>query len=774
MFFNYIIVAWRNLLKNRMVSLINILGLTLGLASAVLALLYARHELTFENCHEKADRIAKVYISTEMEELQTIPTSFGPEGEALKKMFPEIEMYSISFVFSGIVRVGENFFNEHNLVMADSAFFSVFTVPFIEGTFTTDPQSVVLSEKASQRYFGKDSPLGKNVTITLHGQKIDFLVTGLYKDFPSNTHLQAEFIIPFTLAKRFEFLRYTEYESNNYHNYVLLQPGTDIKSLNKKISDSFEIPIDLNNISAFLMPIREIHFRGTFENNKGKLMVFLIGGFFMLITSCINYINLTNILFSTRSKETGIRKVNGGRRNNIIKQFLTDTTLSALIGFNLAIIILRLILPWFNAIMDTHLSLVPDWQFLVLLLILFIFTVLVSGLYPALRYSSLKPVNLMSSNISQAKGKSPSRWILTTFQFFLAVIFIQVMMVMTKQNKYIFSEEAKKYDEANVICIPGDPWGDLKKVKQELLKNPAIEVVSWGSSIPSMGFNGTYEWKDEQNKELAVFNSFGLDYPEVYRIKMLSGRYFSGEFTADTNNSIVINQVAANVLGFADPVNKMMFAFGRQYKIIGIIDNYMAIPPVFENMPLLITQSRDQNNYLVMRINPVNREATHEYIMNTLHEFNPDHPVEVKYHIDILLEQKESKSYITAGKLMTLFFILTIITSLVGLFGLSVFIAERNRKEVGIRKACGASALNIIFKLSKGLLIQILIVLGIATPLSFFFTKGYLAIYPNHFEPGIFFYLFGGTLGSLVLILTVSWQTWRAANRNPVEELRYE
>jgi putative ABC transport system permease protein len=774
MFINYIIVAWRNLSKNRMVSLINILGLTLGLASAVLALLYARHELTFENCHEKADRIAKVYISGEIGQLQIIPTTFGPEGEALKGLFPEVELNSISLIFQGIVRVGENLFSEDDLALADSAFFSIFTVPFKEGTFSPNPQTVVLSEKAAQRYFGKESPVGQNITITCHGQKIDFLVTGVYKDFPSNTHLRAEFIIPFSLAKRFEFLKYTEYYGTNYHTYLLLQQGTDIKDLNKKILASYKIPVNIENIAAFLMPIKEIRFKGTFENNKGKLMVFLVGGFFMLFTSCINYVNLTNILFSARGKETGIRKVNGGKRINIIMQFLSDTALSALIGFNLAILILKLMLPWFNAIMDTHLSLVPDMGLIGLGLMLFSLTVLLSGLYPALRYSSLKPVKLISLNSAEIRGRSPSRWILTTFQFLLAVIFIQFMMVMSNQNKFIFSDDIKKYNSDNVICLPGHPWGDLKKVKQALLKNPAIETVSWGSTIPTMGFNYTSEWKDEHNKVLAMQNSFGLDYLKAYRIKMASGRYFSDEFSADRENSIIINQIAANELGLDDPVNKMMYAFEKQYKIIGVIDNYMALPPIFENTPLLIRQSGDQGNYLIIRINPVNPEATHEYIVNTLHEFNPDYPIDIKYHIDILMEQKESKSYITAGKLMTLFFILTIITSLVGLFGLSVFIAERHRKEVGIRKVCGASALNIIFKLSKGLLIQILIVLGIATPLSFFFTEGYLSIYPVHFEPGLFFYLFGGTLGSLVLILTVSWQTWRAANRNPVEELRYE
>jgi putative ABC transport system permease protein len=273
---------------------------------------------------------------------------------------------------------------------------------------------------------------------------------------------------------------------------------------------------------------------------------------------------------------------------------------------------------------------------------------------------------------------------------------------------------------------------------------------------------------------MAVKHYFENDYPEVYQIKMVSGRFFSDEFGSDKQNSIVINQKTVNELGFSDPVNKMMYAFGKQYEMIGIIDNYMAIPPIFDNMPLLITKSGDQNEYLVMRINPKNHEETHKYIVNTLHKFNPDFPVEIKYHQDVLLEQKESKSYISAGILMNLFFILTIITSLVGLFGLSVFIAERHRKEVGIRKACGASISRIIFSLSKGLLIQIAVVISIATPISFFITKGYLSVFPNHFEPGIFFYLTGGITGSVILIVTVSWHTWLAARKNPVEALRYE
>ncbi len=666
MLLNYIIIAWRNLVKNRMVSFINILGLTLGLASAVLAILYARHELSFEKCHKNSENICKVYLSGNLGDLKSIPTTFGPEGEALRSIFPEIESNSISWEGEGIVRVGDNIFKENDIILADSAYFSIFTIEFIEGSYAPDPQTIVISEKAAQRYFGKKDPVGENMTINLFGQKISFHVTGMYRDFPSNTHLRAEFIIPFSLAKRFDFARYNEYHSTNYNTYLTLMPGTDINELNKKILTSYKIPVNIEDITAFLMPVREIRLRGTFENNRGKLIVFLAGGFFMLITSCFNFINLTNILFSTRGKETGIRKVNGAKSYNIFSQFFTDTILSALLGFNLAILILKLILPWFNTLMDTHISLKADLTFLGLGFSLFAVTLILSGLYPAVRYSLQRPVQLMTTTDTGIKGKSFSRRMLTTFQFFLAVLFIQVMIVMSNQNRYIFSDTIKKYNSDNVICIPGYHWGNLKKVKQELLKNPAIEAVSWGSTIPTFGFSVTNDWKDEQNNEMAIRHSYESDYLKVFGIKLLSGRFFSDDYGADKENCIVINKEAADMLEYPDPVNKMLYAFEKHYKIIGIVDNFMAAPPIFDNMPLLINKSDDQNAYLVILINPVNPQATHEYITSTLYKFNPEYPVEVKYHQDILYEQKESKSYTTAGILMSMFFILTIATSLIG------------------------------------------------------------------------------------------------------------
>jgi putative ABC transport system permease protein len=775
MIINYFVTAWRNLLKNRMVSFINILGLTLGLSSAVLAILYARHELTFENSHKNAERLYRVYTSGDFGEIQRTPSTFGPVGQDLKSLFPEIEEFSMSRGLSGTVRAGENIFNEDDILVADSAIFNLFTIPFVSGGPSTDQLSLVVSEKAAQRYFGSENPVGKFLQMNTYGEKLDFLVTGVFRDFPSNTHLQAEFIIPFSFADKVPHWDYKEYDGTNYNVYVLTRPGADYKAINTKILSLYKIPVGIDDITVFLMPIKDIHLRGTWENNKGKLIGFLIGGLFVLLTSCFNYINLTNILFSTRARETGIRKVNGGKTGNIFLQFLTDTTLATLISFNLAVVAIKIVLPRFNVLMDTNISISPNPEFIAIAIAIFVFTIIFSGLYHAIRYSTLKPVDLMKPVGNYIKGKSFWRFFLTTFQFILAIIFIQFMMVMGKQNRYIWDINTKGYDGDDVICISGYPWGDLNKVKDELLKNPAVEYVSWGSTIPSMGYSVTSDWKEENNKTMAAVYSFGNDYLDVFRIKMLKGRFFSKEFISDEDNrKVIINQEAANELGYTDPINKTVKLWGKQYTIIGVVGKYMSLPPIFDQIPVLIRFSGNTSEYLTIRINPGNRKEIHEYITGTLQKFNSEYPIELKYHQDILNDTKEAKSYITAGKLMNMFFILTIVASLIGLFGLSLFIAQRHRKEIGIRKVCGASVLKLTFRLLKGLIIQVVISIAIATPVVFVVTRGYLSVFPYRIEPGILFFLSGGGVALLLLILSVSWQTISAARRNPVESLRYE
>ncbi len=770
----YIVVAWRNLVKNRVVSFINILGLTLGLASAVLAIIFARHELTYESSHRNAGRISKVYLGGSFGVIEWAPISFGPEGRALTELFPEIEAWSLSRTTSGITRVGDDLFNEERILVADSAFYSIFTIPFVSGGPSTDPGSVVLSGSTAAKYFGSLDPSGETITIEFYGEKYDFVITGIFDDLPSNTHLKAEIIVPFTLAERFENWSPDEYNSTLYNNYVLLSAGTDIPSINERIRDLYEIPVPIDDIHAFLMPVKDIHFRGTFSNNRGKFLALLIGGFFVLATSCFNYINLTNILFASRRKEIGIRKVNGATRGYVFGQLLVDTMLSTLLGFILAVILLELMLPWFNSLMDTHIRLSTDIQLIGLGLLLFFLTVAISGLYPAIKYSATKTTNLLKDLGNTVSGKSFSRRMLTTFQFILAIIFIQMILVINRQGHHLNDMNVTGYDSENVIVLPGNKWGDLNIVKNELLANPSVEAVSWGSGVPSHDVSQTSSWKDEDNRALASTYFYHEDFPALYGIGMSEGRFFSESFPADTENSIVINRLTAELLGNDDPVGETVMLRDNHYTIIGIIDDYMALPPIFPNNPALIRPAGDRNEYLFIRISPSERLNTHEYITGVLSGINPDSPVDIKYHDEVIWEGAVARSFLSAMQLMQLFFLITIIASLIGLFGLSMFIAQRNMKEVGIRKVFGASVGSVVMRISREMVVQVLIAIFIATPVAVVIIGGYLSVFQYRIDPGIWFFFSGGLIAFVLVVLTVGWQTWRAANRNPIDVLKYE
>ena len=774
MFSKYIIIAWRNLQKNKVVSFINIFGLTLGLASAILAILFARHELTYESSHLNADNISKVYLGGSFGVVEWAPNSFGPDGEALANLFPEIEQHTISRITSGISRVGDDLFIEENILVADSTFFSIFTIPFVSGSPATDPASLVLSQSTALRYFGSEDPAGETISVEFYGETYDFTVTGVFYDLPSNTHLKADIIAPFSLAERFESWAPYDYHSTIYNSYVMLAPGTDMGEMNKRIRDLYEIPVPIDDIHAFLKPVKDIHFSGTYSNNRGKFLALLIGGFFVLVTSCFNYINLTNILFATRKKETGIRKVNGASRIHIFSQFLVDTMLSTLIAFGLAVILLELLVPWFNSLMDTHISLTADIRFLGLGLLLFVLTVAFSGLYPAIRYSATKTTNLLKDLENVVHGKSYSRRFLTTFQFILAIVFIQMIIVIERQGHHLDNRDVTGYDSENVIVLPGNEWGDLNVVKAGLKNNPAIEAVSWGSGVPSQGVSQTTAWKDEHNRVLASTYSYENNFPQLYGIEISEGRFFSDDFPGDRDNSIVINRQTADVLGYDDPLGETVMLWGDQYIIIGIIDDYMALPPIFPVNPSLIRQSGDSGEYLFIRIRPEERSETHSFITDFLTGINPDYPVNIKYHDEVIWESEEARSFISAMELMQLFFLLTIIASLIGLFGLSMFIARRNMKEVGIRKVFGATVASVVFKISREMIVQVLIAIVIATPIAFVISTGYLSVFQYRIDPGMLFFFSGGLIALILVILTVSWQTWVAANRNPVDVLRYE
>lgn len=774
MFLNHINIAYRNLFKNKTISFINIFGLTIGLASALLAILYARHELTYEDMHVKADRIARIFVIGNFGNAKMIPNSYGPEGEALNNMFPEVESFTLTHKTNVIARVGENLFNEENVLLADTSFTKIFTVKFSSGIPFKDANSVIISKKTAQKYFVKENPTGKNMLITVFGKKMEFRIAGVYFDFPSNTHLQPTIILPFSVIESLPNSRYREYAGTRFQSYVLLKQGTDVKQLNVKIAKNFKIPLNIEKISVMLMPLKELHFNGAYDYYKGKLISFLLGAFFVLFITCFNYINFLNIILAGRSFETGIRVVNGSSKMQLFMMYLIDSAFSTAIGFILSFLLLLLALPWFNAVMDTQIVLNFDFHFIATILVLFVLTVLLSGVYPAYKFSRYKALNLIKFGGRSVYGSIRPRAFLTSFQLILAALFIQVLLLISKQTIYLSKFENIGYKSKNVICMNGRAWGDLEKVRTELLKNPNIFKVTWANTIPSYTFSSTNSWINKDNKIFACHIKCDYDYLDVYQIKMGKGRFFSRSFPSDAESSIVINKEAADVLGYSDPVGKSVQFEGKYYNIVGVVCKYMFLPPIFKPMPLLIRLSKGSNEFLIMSVDLKHQKATHEYVVNTLRKFNPDYPVDIQYHDEVLFDMKEAKSYLSATKLMNLFFFITIFMAMAGLFGLSIFIARKRQKESCIRAICGASRFRIIKHLIKEIFLQGIIAITIAVPASWVFSKGYLSVFPNHFEPDIFFFLEGGAITIGIVLLTISWQTWKAATRNPVEVLKYE
>lgn len=771
MFKIQLIYAWRNLKKNKLVSVINIAGLTIGLACAILAILFAYHELTYESCHEKADRISRVYTLGRFGSMEKIPVTFCPVGIALPANYPEVELSARSRSINGIVfQDNVTPISEDEIVVADPAVFSIFTIPFESGSIPYNPGEIVLSGEMAEKYF-RGNATGNNITISIYGQKRDFVVTGVFRDLPSTTHLKASFIIPFSMAEQLGW-NTDEYYDTSYNVFTLTKKGTDIPGLNNKIAATYKIPVDIENVAIALVPIKRVHlYENISQNTKASLLILLVGGILALLISCFNYINLSSILFSTRSKEVGINKTIGAGKFDIFSQFMTHTLFTTLISFGLALLVISALIPSVNDLFDVTIESVLNFKSALLIIALFVLTCFLSGFYPALIQSGFKPVSLITNNANKQR-KNRLMNVLITIQFVVSVMLLQFMIIGMKQANHMAKYDVTGLDGRNVLCINGNAWGDLNKVKDELLKNPGIEKVSWGSRVPRVGMGMIQEWKEEGNKEMALQFWMEGDYLEIFRINLLKGRTFTESFFDESRQEVVINTLTANSLGLDDPVGREMMIRGKPHLIIGMTDNFQAIPPIFKDMPVIILKSGPRNEHLLVRIDPSDLRETQTYIRETLSKINPDFPIEMQFYEDYMAEL--AKSYYSTGLIINVFTGIIIFNAMMGLFGLSYFLAERKNKEAGIRKVHGADAMHVLWMLGKGFVGKLVIAFCIATPLIYMGATGYLSIFPRHIDLGPGLFLTGGLLAMLILAVSSGVKLLQASNSNPVKTLRYE
>jgi putative ABC transport system permease protein len=817
MFKNYFKIAWRNLMKNKIFSFINIFGLCAGLVCCMLISLYILNETSYDKYQKNADDIYQVGTTFIMQgQEQKMAGTPAPMVAAMQQEFPEVQQTTrLMGLFSEdktLLQYHEKngdtkSFYESKGYLADSTFFKMFTYHFIEGnpeTALNDPKTVVLSEDIAKKFFGNEPALNKiiHISSSTNGD-YDFLVTGVFRPLNKPSHIQGNFFLSMNGGDMGKYIREngTSFAVNNmFFSYVKLKPGSDPKKLEAKFPAFVDkyAGTELKKIGfskkQFLVNLKDIHLRSGMNNNvtpPGSLTYLYILGsiaLFTLLIACINFMNLSTARSSKRSAEVGIRKVLGAERKWLIWQFLGESLFMSMLAFVLAYLITLTLLPAFNSVSGKELTLSFKNNGLVIaaFFLLSIITGLIAGSYPAFYLSSFKPIKVLKGRFSNSLAAVSLRKGLVIFQFIISVILIIASVVIAKQMQYLRSADLG-FTKDGQIVIPlrsGNAKNMYTSFKNELGKLSQVESV--GASYYNPGIfnpsdNGFY--KDGQTMNDAKrtrMNSVDADYLKTLNIKPVAGRLFSREFPADTSNKVILNETAIKEIGFASPqvaVGKNVYYDygGKQtaFEIIGVVKDFH-----FEDLHLPITPygyglNADQKfNYMVVHSKPGDAGPVLKSINLTWHNLNPNEPFEYSF-----LDKDFQKNYDAESRLSSIvgyFTIIAILISCLGLFGLATFSAEQRIKEIGVRKVLGASVSGIIALLSKDFLKLVSISIIIASPIAWYIMNKWLQEFAYRINISWIIFAITTLIALFIALATISIQSIKAAMANPVKSLRSE
>jgi ABC-type antimicrobial peptide transport system permease subunit len=769
---NSLKISIRSIKKHKGYSFINIFGLAAGMSCCLLILLWVQNELSYDRFHENVDSIYRVAGNSTSQ-----PAPLGP---ALKDGYPEI-LNAVRFSNPNVsVRFQDKCFSENNFCFADPSVFEVFTFPFIQGdpqSALKDPYSVVITEETAQKYFGKKNPIGEVLKIQ---NKTDLHVTGIIQNIPSNSHIQFGFLGSFEM--------YSSPVGNHwcnhaYRTYIQLAKHVRAEHILAEISDLVMKNCKIVHKPIDLQPMGRIHLYE--EGAITYVYIFSAIALFVLMIACINFMNLTTARSRNRIKEIGIKKVVGAYRSSLIKQFLLESLLFALVSLVLALIIIAVVLPYFNSFLETDLTFNILYNpFLVWGLIgITLITGLLSGTYPALFLSSFRPVRLLKSQVGSTSVSSKGsvfRKVLVVIQFAISITLIIGTLIIYSQMKYIRNMSLGfEKDQLIYISIKGDIQEKCDSFKNDLLKNPNIASVTHASSLPSYVGNTasgfSWEGMDANLKPYWQFVSTDFDYIPTLGLDIIDGRNFSREYSTDASEAIIINEKAAAIMEYESPIGKRFTLWGDSKKIIGVVKNFHFRPVHQQIEPLMIWIGSDAfKRYILVRLHPhsSNLQNTLAYIEKTWQIYAAGFPFEFHF-LDEAFDQnyRDEQKFGEIAKYFTLF---AILISCLGLFGLSAYMAEQRTKEVGIRKTLGATVPNIVLQFLKEYWVLIVLANVLAWPFAYLFMTKWLQSFAYRVHIGFLIFILSGTLALFIALLTVSFQAIKAATANPVDSLRYE
>lgn len=799
---NYFKIALRNLRKNKIFSFINVFGLAIGLSCFMFIAAFVYNELSYDEYPADAKDIYRINLSaTGNGNVAVYPNVDVAVGKGIKNAFPEVEAFTRLLPVSSFIKYDGKHFKEEHIAFADSNFLQMFSIPLIEGNNVdalVKPNSIIISKTLENKYFGKDQAVGKTLIIGTSGTA--YKVTGVFDKVPDNSHFHFDAFLSFTTLK----IENETWSNLGFFTYLLLNKNADPKKLETKFPPlvaNYVVPEirhdmgvslaeaqkSVNTFVFSLQPLTDIHLKSNTEyeleaNGDIKYVyIFSALAIFILLLACVNFTNLSTAIATKRVREVGIRKVMGSIKKQLIFQFLTESVLLTFFAMLCALILMFLLMPYFNQLTNKNISFgfFIDTQWIFAMFLLSLFVGIVAGIYPAFFLSAFNPIkNLKGSTTTQRSNKNFLRSGLIVFQFFISTTLVIATIIVYQQLHYMQNKKLG-YDKEQVLFIPdaGLLGNDQDTFKQKVLLDNRVISASISWTVPAGIFDGTeiYPKNNSSNGTTIHANIYHVDYDylSTLGINILYGRDFSKNFPSDSAG-VIINEAAVSKLGWegTDPIGKFIIRSGQQqFKILGVVEDFHYASVKQDIAPLMILLG---NNYggLILKIKTKDISEFLTDLKKKWDAFHPRGPLSFNFLDDKFAALYENEQ--RTQQIFSLFTLIAISIASLGLFGLSAFVIEQRTKEIGIRKVLGASVTEITFMLSKEFTRWVLIGNIIAWPVAYYFLNKWLEDFAYRTDIGVWAFILSGIIAFLIALLTVSYQSIKAAVANPINSLRSE
>ncbi len=789
---NYLKTAFRNLRRHKGYSFLNIAGLAIGMACFLMIVVFVQDELSYDKFNDKADRIFR--MTSEWNQRGVIahyPLVFSGIAPLLQNDYPEVMSYArFDQRLNILVSSGDKKFYEERLFFTDASFFEMFTFPLNEGnpeTALIEPYSIVLTEKMAEKYFGGENPVGQTLSID---NEHDYKITGILKKIPRNSHIQFDFLASMATLE-VQDPRYGKLWAWNCYTYLLLPQGYSYLDLEKKFPDFIRRHRGEEAAEAYtfsLQPLTSIHLHshlGSEIEPNGDVRyvyIFSIIAFFLLLIACINFMNLSTARSANRAKEVGMRKVLGADRARLTRQFLGESLFLSLLAMPIAVALIQLFLPAFNALTgkDLRIGYMGNSVVFLGLIGILLFVGLISGSYPAFFLSTFRPAEVLRGKLKGGSGSVLFRKVLVVVQFSISIVLIAGTLIIANQLDFIRNKKLG-FDKEHVVVMPVSRAGigqDFEAFKKELLQNPGVESACGSTSLPSLLTTlSTFIPEGFEEEERLTLRNVLVDYDfiKTFGMEIVEGRDFSRNFATDSKEAFIVNEAALKEFGWDSAVGKRLIDLdGPKGYVIGVVKDFHFRSKRQRIEPLILSLAPSSRYvyFVSVKIKSWNLGDTLNFLKSRWQVFSPNWPFEYFF-----LDDNFDRMYKSEDRLSHVFLTFTflaIIIACLGLFGLTAFTAEQRTKEIGIRKVLGASTPGVVLLLSKEFMKWVLIANVIAWPVAYFAMSRWLENFAYRISLGWAVFAVSAALALGIALITVGFQATKAALANPADVLRYE